>query len=572
MNNFDSNSDRILLVLLPFWTPLIPPLGIACLQAHLRWQGFRVNAVDANVIDEFKQCYDIYFSVLKECVPEEKQGNFYSIGHDVLRNHLMARLHREENTVSQYYRLVRHLVEQTYFFPMTENQVQRLSEPVETFYHRLETFFLHLLEETEPGILGISVYSDTLPASLFVFQLAKQRFPHIKTIMGGGIFADQFAVGSQNLEVFLERTDHYIDKIFIGEGEILFLKWLYGELPQSQRVYTGKDIHGETLDLSTALLPDFSSFNLDFYPYLGSYISRSCPYQCGFCAETLNWGKYRKKSIPQAVDELTRLTQSYGIRSVLLGDSLLNPVISPLAQEIIQTGLSIYWDGYLRVEESACNLEKTLLWRRGGFYRARLGIESGSQTILDAMGKKITIEQIKQTVSALAYAGIKTTTYWIMGYPGETAEDFLQTLYLVEELKHCLYEAECKPFYYHPQGQVNSYNWFRQYRQIPVYESGEIANRMLMLSTWKLDCEPGREETYRRVSRFIKHCQDLDVPNPYSLNEIYHADERWKKLHKNAVPSLVELKEKDSHLLDTGNVKNMNFARNQLLEDDGFDF
>jgi radical SAM superfamily enzyme YgiQ (UPF0313 family) len=77
-----------------------------------------------------------------------------------------------------------------------------------------------------------------------------------------------------------------------------------------------------------------------------------------------------------------------------------------------------------------------MLWRRGGFYRARLGIESGSPKILQKMGKNTTIDQIKKALSNLAYARIKTTTYWIVGYPGETEEDFLKTLTLIKELQN----------------------------------------------------------------------------------------------------------------------------------------
>lgn len=567
----NSGFKKILLASLPFWTPLIPPLGLACLKSYLQQHGFSVMAVDANVEDTFKEIYDNYFAVLADVVPEDKKGNFYSIGHEVLRNHMMAHLH-QQGKEDEYFKLVKVIVQTTFFCSIAHHQVERLNATVQRFYLELETWFLDLLNRVRPGLLGLCVYSDTTPASLFAFQLTRQKYPHIKTAMGGGVFADQLAFGSNNLEVFLEKTKSFIDKIIIGEGEELFLKLVRGELPESQRVYTLKDLDGKHLDLTASGLevPDFSDFDIGFYPYMTTYISRSCPFQCSFCAETVNWGKFRKKNIKQAVEELAELYKRHGYQLFLMGDSLLNPVVMELAEELLKADLPIYWDGYLRADPHVCSAENALLWRRGGFYRARLGIESGSPRVLEAMGKKITPQQIKQAVSSLAYAGIKTTTYWIMGYPGETEEDFLQTLELVIQLKENIYEAECKPFYYFPGGQVGSEQWMNEYKRVRVYPGHD--ENMLMLQTWRINCLPGREETYQRVSRFIRHCKELGIPNPYSMNEIYQADERWQKMHKNAVPPLVELRNKNTMIKESRDIRPLNFAQNILHEDDDFGF
>lgn len=102
-----------------------------------------------------------------------------------------------------------------------------------------------------------------------------------------------------------KKTQHYIDKIIVGEGEILLLKLLSGELAESQRVFTAKDIDYEMLNLDSADIPDFSGLQLEYYPYLSFYTSRSCPFQCGFCSETLQWGKYRKKQPENIVRQIT---------------------------------------------------------------------------------------------------------------------------------------------------------------------------------------------------------------------------------------------------------------------------
>jgi radical SAM superfamily enzyme YgiQ (UPF0313 family) len=215
-------------------------------------------------------------------------------------------------------------------------------------------------------------------------------------------------------------------------------------------------------------------------------------------------------------------------------------------------------------------IKNTQLWRRGGFYRARLGLESGSLRILNLMGKKVTPEQIKEGLSSLAFAGIQTTTLWIVGYPGETEEDFLQTLALIEELKDDIYEAECRPFYYYPKGQVGSAQWEKNNPIVPLYP--KEMEKMLVFQTWLLDCLPSREETYQRVNRFVDHCNRLGIPNIYSLHEAYAADERWLKLHKNAVPSMLEFRKKDIYIDECKHFQEVYLMRNTVQDDGNFGF
>ena len=355
--------------------------------------------------------------------------------------------------------------------------------------------------------------------------------------MGGGIFADQLAPGSPNFDSFLEKTQSYIDKIIIGEGEILFYKWLSGELPGEQRVYTREDINGEVLELSTVGIPGFSDSKINEYPYCAAYTSRSCPFRCGFCSGIRQWGKYRKKKPGQVLEELSQLSKNYRKHLFYFCDSLLNPTITELAEELEKSRLSIYWEGYLRVDKTAGEIENIRLWRRTGFYRAWLGLESGSQRTLDGMDKGITIQQTKNVVSGLASVGIKTSALVVVGYPGETEADFQQTLDLIGELSADLYEVWCSPFNFFMNAQVQSDKWTK--KSIPLY-TGKLKD-MLMLQTWTLKCEPSREESYRRMNRLTALIRESGIPMPYSLHDISQSDKRWKELHPDAVPPMIEL-------------------------------
>ncbi len=518
-------------MLLPFHPPLIPPLGIACLKSFFAPHGFEVKTINSNTDEELKMYYYRYFKVLSKSIPRENQANFHNIGNELLRQHMMACIHH--NDKKEYEELVKSIIHNTFFCDFNDELIHQLNHILEEYYSHLKDYCLDVLAREKPQLLGISVFKGTIPSSLFVFKLAKERYPDLLTVMGGGVFADQLAYGSPDLESFVEKTP-YIDKYLIGEGENLLLKLVQNQLPTTQRVFTLKDVEPPVVDFSSVRTPDFSDFDVGHYPYLANYTSRSCPYQCTFCGETVFWGKYRKKSKEQILHEIEELYREHNHQLILICDSLLNPTIDSIAECVIEHHLPVYWDGYLRLDKPVCQYENTLRWRRGGFYRARLGVESGSQRILDLMNKKITTEQIKSAVASLAKAGIKTTTYWIAGYPGETEEDFQQTLDLIEEMKNDIYEAEANPFWYYLNALVKSDEWANHC--VSLYP--ERANGMLLLPTRVLNIDPSPEERYRRMKRFTQHCDRLGIPNPYSMADIYQADKRWQRLHTNAVPSL----------------------------------
>ncbi len=567
-------NKKILLLLLPFWTPLIPSMGLACLKGFLKRRGFEVKTVDANVLEDFRQVYDDYFALLGKIVPGEKQGNFYNTGIDVLQNHLTAYFSLDKEVVFKesetgYRELIHMLIERNFFCPVDETLVKQMDEIIAHFFKLLDHYIMQLMEKEKPDVLGVSIYKGNFAPSLYAFKRCKERFPQVMTVMGGGIFSDQLAIGSPNFEYLLERTP-YIDHIIVGEGELLFLELLNGNLPPGQKVFTLKDAAGEMLDLAHAPLPDFSDFDISHYTQLAAYTSRSCPFQCGFCAETVNWGKYRKKEASLVVEELNRLYQVHGAQLYLMSDSLLNPIIDELAKELLKSPLAIYWDGYLRADKHVCEADNTFLWRRGGFYRARLGIESGSSRILQSMDKRITPEQIKIAIANLALAGIKTSTYWVIGYPGETEEDFQDTLNIIEEMQENIYEAECNPFRFYLTGQVRSGQWLAKNKSRLLYP--ENAREMLILQTWVLENELPREELYNRLNRFVDHCSKLGIPNPYSWPEIHKADKRWQKLHANAVPPLVSFRDAGAYIDECRKVETLQIVRQTLKEDGDFDF
>jgi radical SAM superfamily enzyme YgiQ (UPF0313 family) len=543
-------------------------MGISCLKGFLKEKGYNVKTVDVMSDVEIKQLCYTYFDTLQGYIPEKKQGHFFNVGLDVLYNHFMA--HVNYKNQQKYVELVKILVSKNFFVRIDHQQACKLIDLVGKYFSKLEEFLTWLFNRERPSVFGLSVYKGTLASSYFAAKLIKKKFPGIKIVMGGTIFSQELYPGTPNFNYFLKKAP-FIDKIFIGESETLFLKYLRGELPDDQKVYTLKDINDRLLDLNTIPLPEYSDFNLSSYPLLPGFTSRGCIYKCSFCAETVYWKQYNRKSAKKVTEEFEELIRKYGRRLFVLTDCLINPLVTALSHEIINRNLKVYWDVYIKIDKNVCDPNQTLLWRRGGFYRARLGIESGSQRVLDIIDKKITLQQIKDGLRSLASAGIKTTTYWIAGHPGETEEDFQQTLDLLEELQDSIFEAECDPFRYFHTGQVNAEEWLKEKGNQLLYP--EEATDMLITQSYSLNAYPSREIIYDRECRFKEHCKKLGIPNPYSIGELIEADRRWQKIQKNAVPPIMELNNNpEKYLGENENVSRIFTARNTQKDNVDFGF
>ncbi len=565
----DNGKEKILLGIAPFWSPLTPPMGIASLKSFLEPYGYEVKTVDMNVEDRFKEMYNRYFKLLGTIVPMDKQGNLHNIGHDVMQNHMMAHIHYTDE--GDYIRLVKDLVNKIFYFEIQDRQVREINRLFDDFYLCLKDYITGLLEEEKPGVFGLTAYCGNLPATMYACKVAKEKEPGIKTLVGGGIFSQQLALNSPNLDFFMEKTP-YIDKLFVGEGQHLLLKYLQGKLPDSKRLYTSQDAGGATVELARVNIPDLSDLDLRKYVCIGVSGSRSCPNKCSFCNSRVFWGDYVKRDMSYVVKEMAALQKMHNVQMFYMSDSLLNPTIADLSTQLIEADVSVYFDGYLRVFEPdtppVTDIDNTLAWRRGGFYRARMGCETGSERMLDVISKNITIRDTKEAVTSLAYAGIKTTTYFVVGIPGETEDDFQQTLNLLTELKNNIYQAECAAFIYYYSGQNKSDDWADKRKLVyPAW-----AKDMLVTETWLVDVEPRREVVYDRLNRFVDHIRKLGIPNPFTLKDIHQADVRWKKLHKNAVPSLLEVQNSESFVDERKNVKMVYSIKNSLQDEGEFGF
>ena len=142
------SDKRILLALLPYWTPLIPPQGIARIKAFLQPHGYRVRTIDANLDEKITRLYDRYCDTLMNLIPGSNRGNFYNIRNDVWREHMMAHLHYRDE--KKYIQLVKILIYKIFYCHAADHPVFKLKNILDEFYCYLEAYFLQKLEKDYP--------------------------------------------------------------------------------------------------------------------------------------------------------------------------------------------------------------------------------------------------------------------------------------------------------------------------------------------------------------------------------------------------------------------------------------
>jgi anaerobic magnesium-protoporphyrin IX monomethyl ester cyclase len=166
--------------------------------------------------------------------------------------------------------------------------------------------------------------------------------------------------------------------------------------------------------------------------------TRGCPHACTFCSPVemrSRFLRYRVRDAAQVADELA-WTARLGANCVyFLDDNFLRDEghVTRLCEAMLarNLGLPFMLDG--RADDVRPELLPLL--RRAGCSTVCLGVESGSQRVLDTLRKDLTVDHIRRAVTALHEAGIWVVLYLILGSPGETEEDRLATFRLARELR-----------------------------------------------------------------------------------------------------------------------------------------
>ena len=158
------------------------------------------------------------------------------------------------------------------------------------------------------------------------------------------------------------------------------------------------------------------------------FTTRGCPFICEFCSNAVFGISYRERSPENVVDEVEQAL-SFGYDRIHFADdvfTLNRERVLKICDEIRRRGIHFKWEWLGRVD--SIDEEISIAMKNAGCDRIYFGIESGNDSVLNLMKKKITLDRARKAVYAAHEAGLSTGAFFILCYPGETDDTVLETL------------------------------------------------------------------------------------------------------------------------------------------------
>ena len=305
--------------------------------------------------------------------------------------------------------------------------------------------------KTEPELVGFGTTFATYPEVRISSDLIKKENKDIVTVAGGPqatIYPDRIA------------SHPSIDFVIRNEGEITFSE-LVEKLGNGGNVYEIKGlsfkkgngvVHNEQqpfikdldgLPFPARHLIDISKYKrrsmyFDVYPLDYIITSRGCPFHCRFCSSSRHifCGSYNFRSAKNVVDEIELLINEYGTKALCFKEDIFTANkkrVFEICDELKKRKIELSWQCESRVDTISKDLLKKM--KSAGCKAIWFGCESGSQKVLDYIGKDITISQIENAFKWCKEFDISTGAAFVVGFPTETVEDVYKTIELAKRIR-----------------------------------------------------------------------------------------------------------------------------------------
>lgn len=208
-------------------------------------------------------------------------------------------------------------------------------------------------------------------------------------------------------------------------------------------VDNGDGVYAE--DLDKIPFPDREGIPWHWYveawfsrqPFMNLMTSRGCLYQCAFCLwpQIMDGHKQRFRSLDNVLAEIRHLVETYGLRELNIDDGTFTTNrqrVMEFCQRLREEKIKLIWTCNGRVD----NLDDDMLeeMKKSGCKMIRLGVESGSQEVLDRIRKHLTLEQIEKGVRMVKKHGIQALGGFMFGFPYDSRESIEQTIRFAKKL------------------------------------------------------------------------------------------------------------------------------------------
>lgn len=382
--------------------------------------------------------------------------------------------------------------------------------------------FFQYIDDHRPGIVGISINLMTKVKALQLISYCKSKSC---TVIVGGPEVPCYA------EEFIR---HGADVAVIGEGELTLeelLPHLQTKGPTGMAHIAGI-VYRESDGTLVRTPPRPLVENLDSLPnpdrdaivisrYLATWkkhhgrssisllCARGCPYTCTWCSRSVFGETHRRRSVPHVVDEIEMLLAAYKPDQLWFADDVFtinHRWFFSFHAEMKRRGITIPFECITRADRLNENVIRAMA--ELGAFRIWFGSESGSQGILDAMQRRVTVEQIRTATRLAQHYGIEAGLFVMLGYPGEEMNDIDAT---IEHLKATQPDTYLTTVAYPIKGTA-------------LYD--EVKDHLITNGDWRTTTERALDFRGRHSRRFYWFAT-RHLVNEVRLHQLRH-NGRWK--------------------------------------------
>jgi len=333
--------------------------------------------------------------------------------------------------------------------------------PVAAFDSMLEepsAEFVAMLEEHRPKI--VAVYEDDFN---FLSKMCLTRMREVAWKMAkaahaiGAVVIAHGSDSTDNPVLFLENG---FDYVLCGEAEGTLVQLcssiLHGEeLPEIEGMVR-LDEYGHLIQSPQRLAKnprwaelDFPSRDLiDLEPYRAAWMnehgyfstnmvsSRGCPFHCNWCAKPISGNKFHLRSAAAVAKEMKMLKVGAGVQHIWFGDdvfALNHHWVREFAEEVTKRDAALPFKIQSRADLMSEDTVENL--KTAGCAEVWMGVESGAQSVLNAMDKGLTLSSVVAARRRLKEVGIRACFFLQFGYPGEGWPELQETIAFVREMR-----------------------------------------------------------------------------------------------------------------------------------------
>lgn len=312
-------------------------------------------------------------------------------------------------------------------------------------FEKTDRLMLKEIADFRPDYIGISATTPNMYDVGLISEKIKKMAPDVSVILGG---PHGSAIPQETLDEFPG-----LDIVVMGEGERTMIDIVSGvPIPGVKGIAyrrNGKAVVNDTRppieNIDGLPMPGRHLLEMDFYLRPSRFTSRNlslrttsiftargCPYRCDFCAGPVIFpGKVRYHSVERVLLEIDELVGRYKVEALYFAEDMFLSH-KKRAIELLEGFLKRPWAGRLKwfaqarvnvIDREMCGLMKS-----SGCVGVEYGFESGSQRMLDIMNKGVKVEENLNAALVTRKAGLRFQANIIVGYPGETKEDFEATI------------------------------------------------------------------------------------------------------------------------------------------------